>query len=697
MNQIHSSRSRWVFGLLLVAATVLAYWPALHGGFIWDDDVHITANETLRTWRGLWDIWFKPGATSQYYPLSFTGFWIGYHLWGLDTFGYHLQNVLLHGVAAVLLWRVLACLRVPGALLAGAIFALHPVNVMSVAWMTELKNTLSCTLALGSVWAYMRFAGLGEYDSGGQSGDGRGAASRSARRYYILSLFLFVLAMFAKTAASFLPVTLFLILWWQRDRLTRRDLAPLIPIFGIAGAMGALTIYIEHHSGSASGAAFNLSLPEKLLVSGRSFWFYLGKLIYPRQLTFIYERWRIDSGVWWQYLYPLAAAALLAGLWLARKRLGKGIWVAAMHFYVSTSMLILMVVLYMMQYSFVSDHWQYFGSMSVIGLAAAGIAGVLGRYGLWATPSGNCMIMALLALLGVLTWRQTEMYADIETLWRTTIARNPQCWMAHNNLGLVLFKQGRTGEAIPEYRAALRINPADTEAHNNVGIALFQQGQPEEAISEYRDALRIDPGFAEAHNNLGVALLRQGKSEEAVAEIREALRIDPAFAEAHKNLGNFLLQHGQIEEAVAQYAEAVRINPTYGEAYYGLGNALLQGGRAGEGIDQIQRSLELLPGNLAIRNKLAWVLATAPQTSLRNGARAVQLATQASQSSGGGNPVILRTLAAAYAEDSQFPNAVQTAQRALQLAQAQSDIALAGALRQELMLYEAGRPFETAP
>jgi hypothetical protein len=158
-----------LLALLLVMMTVTVYWPALHGGFVWDDDDYISANKTLRSLHGLWEIWFKPGATCQYYPLTFTGFWIGYQLWGLNPLGYHLLNVLLHALVSVLLWQVLARLKARGAWLAGALFALHPVCVMSVAWMTELKNTLSASLALGAGWAYLRFAGLGVYEREGEA------------------------------------------------------------------------------------------------------------------------------------------------------------------------------------------------------------------------------------------------------------------------------------------------------------------------------------------------------------------------------------------------------------------------------------------------------------------------------------------------------------------------------------------------
>lgn len=268
---------------LIVLLVFLAYFPAIRGGGIWDDDIHIFANPTLRSLGGLREIWLKPGATCQYYPLTFTGFWIGYHLWGLNPLGYHLLTLMFHVFVSLLLWRVLARLNVRGAWLAGTIFALHPVNVMSVAWMTELKNTLSATLALGSTWAYLHFARLGVQTAANNKV--RRAVSSALKaeafvwRWYAAALALFVLAMLAKTAVSFLPVSLLLITWWQRQRLGWREVWPVLPMVGLVPAFGAMTVYVERLTG-VTGEKFNLGFLDRVLISGRSFWFYLGKLFF---------------------------------------------------------------------------------------------------------------------------------------------------------------------------------------------------------------------------------------------------------------------------------------------------------------------------------------------------------------------------------------------------------------------------------
>jgi protein O-mannosyl-transferase len=759
-------KREWLFGLVLIAATVVAYLPALHGDFLWDDDKHISENKTLHSLGGLREIWFKPGATCQYYPLTFTGFWIGYHLWGLNPLGYHLLNVLLHGVVAMLLWRVLARLKVRGAALAGAIFALHPVNVMSVAWMTEVKNTLSGALALAAGWAYVRFARLGVYATEQGGGTVKGTVSGSDWRYYILALALFQLAMFAKTAVSFLPVTLLVVAWWQRERMGWRDAVPLLPMLGIVVVMGQVTFHVEGLY-RATGEQIHIPLLERVLISGRSFWFYLGKLFYPHRLTFIYERWHTDADAWWQYAYPGATIGLLAGLWGMRKRIGRGAFATMLHFYISTSMLILIVALYFTWYSFVSDHWQYFGCMSVIALAAAGITRTLGFFRKLKPILEPAFCGMLLLVLGVLTWRQCGMYADSETLWRTTLDRNPNCSMAHNNLGGILFRKRQEDEAILEFQTAVKLDSSNAEAHYNLGSVLYEKGQVDQAIALFQEALRIQPHYAEAHsslgtalfkkgqvdeaivqfqmaleirpesaqtqNNLGVALARNGQVDAAMAHFQKAVEAKPEHAEAHNNLGNVLLQKGrvdeaivhyqmalearpnnatarhslgtallqkgQVDEAIIQFQRALEFQPDYADAHHNLGSALLQKGRVNEAIAHFEKALEIRPDFALAHDDLghvAWVLATSPQASVRNGARAVELAQQAERLSEGRNPAILGTLAAAYAEAGRFTEAVATAQRALQLANAQNNTALADALQGQLRLYQTGLPLRDA-
>jgi protein O-mannosyl-transferase len=679
-----SSRNRgWLFGLFLVAATFIAYAPVWHAGYIWDDDRYVTGNALLHSADGLRQIWFSPGATSQFYPLTYSAFWIEYHFWQLNPLGYHLVNVALHSLNAILLWRLLRRLGVRGAWLAGAIFALHPVNVMSVAWVTELKNTLSGGLALCCAHAYVRFAGLG-IDAGKEN--------PSRWRFYILALAFFQLAMFAKTAVSFLPLTLFLIVWWQREKISWRDAMPLLPMLGISALMGRLTIFMEQKYAGATGAGFNLDLAQRIYVSGHSFWFYLGKLIFPYPLIEVYERWKIISIPWTGYIYAAATLAVLAGLWIARGRIGKGAFAAALHFYVATSLFVLMVVIYFMHYSFVSDHWQYFGCMSVIAVAAAGISAWLERFGNRKFISYG----ALLLLLGFLTWRQSEIYRSAETLWRADVAENPNAFVAQNDLGFALLASGRTDEALGYLQKAVELEPEDASSQKNLGSALLQKGRLDEAIIHFQEVVKRYPGDAGARNNLGFALFRKGQVAKAIAQYNQALELQPDDADVHHNLGIALFREGFVDEAMTHYFIALKIHPDDAEVENDLADAFSKKRRFAEAIQHWQHALEIRPQYTPAQNNLAWVLATNPDASLRNGATAVKLARQADQSAGGKNLLVLQTLAAAYAEAGQFTDALATAGEALQLAASEHNAPMINSFQAQIKLYENGRPLHAS-
>ena len=354
----------------------------------------------------------------------------------------------------------------------------------------------------------------------------------------------------------------------------------------------------------------------------------------------------------------------------------------------------------------------------------------------WAAPSRNRLIalraIAVLTLgaLSVAASRQAGYWRNSETLWDHTLECTTNNPTAHNDLGIVLSLQGRFDEAMAQFNEALRIFPLYANAHCNLGYTLFLRGRTQEAIAQCNDALQINPSFAQAHYVLGNALLKAGRTEEAIAHFREASRINPTDADAFNSLGNALLHLGRAEEAIAQYRaalqinptvaathmnlgfafylhgepqqavvqceEALRINPALGNAHYIIANALLQQGQPGEAIAHLKQAHENDPADLAAQNQLAWLLATTPQLTLRDGPTALQLAAQARQSSGGRDPMILRTLAAAYAQTGQFPNALQAAQLARQQAQAQNKPSLTAALTREIQLYQSGHPYEDA-
>ncbi len=576
----------WLGPLLLIAAVVLVYWPAMYGNFLWDDDRYISLNVKIRSWNSWWEIWFKPHATGQYYPLTFSAFSLIYHACGLNPFGFHLTTVLLHGVTSALLWQVLKRLEVRGAWLAAAIFAFHPVNAMSVAWMTELKNTLSLSLTLGAAWAYVKFAGLGMYEQ------------RPAARpwpFAVLALGLFLLAMFAKTAVSFLPVTLFLVTWWKRDRIAWRRLWPLLAMLGIALGMGMLTLHVEHLQG-ATGEEFRMSFWNRVLLSGRSFWFYLGKLFFPYELNFIYEKWKIDAGVWWQSLFPAALFACLFALWRLRGRIGKGVLVAVVHFYIATSMLVMVQLLYMMRYSYVTDHWQYFGCLGIFALAAAGLERGFDLFKRGGPLLRPALCGALLFGLGVLTWRQAGLYKDDETLWRATVARNPTSWMAHNIWGNNLEAAGKLDEAFHQYSEAQKLGPGYSQPYNNLGNIFLQQGRLAEAKAQYQKAIAVIPRGFEGYYNMGIVLEREGNIPEAIRYYEESLGHTSQPVEVLNHLGVVFAREGKVDEAIKYFLKAVQSDPTNWRAYANLGKAYAANGQAKEADYYYGKLRELNPG-----------------------------------------------------------------------------------------------------
>jgi tetratricopeptide (TPR) repeat protein len=567
-------RSGALTALLLLGAALLAYMPVWHAGFIWDDDGHVTRAD-LRSLGGLWRIWFEPGATQQYYPLLHSAFWLEHRMWGDAPLGYHLANVALHALAAFLLYRLLRRLSLPGALFAAFAFVLHPVCVESVAWVSEQKNTLSAVLCLAAALAYLRFDAL----------------RRPA--WYAAAIALFGLSLATKTVTATLPAAILVLLWWRRGRFSwRADVAPLAPFFLMGGAAGLVTAWVERTYIGASGAAFEFGILDRLLVAGRALWFYLGKVLWPENLVFIYPRWSVDASAAWQYLFPAAAATVLAALFALRGR-SRGPLAAALLFAGTLFPALGFINVYPFVYSFVADHFQYLAAAVALSGIAAAIASPAARLPGPARGAlgalGACVVLAL----GWLTYQQCASYADAETLWRTTIARNPSCWMAYENLGGVYMKANQVDKAVPQFRKALDLNPDDAEAMNELGVATMEEGQSDEAIALFIRALEAAPNNAETHINLGMALLQKGQVENAANHFQHAAQIDPRNASARKDLAAAYLQAGQWADAVAQYQRAAEIEPDNAETLYGLGSALARAGRQDEAMAQFRRVVTL--------------------------------------------------------------------------------------------------------
>jgi tetratricopeptide (TPR) repeat protein len=604
-----NKRARLVIqGGLIVLLVFLAYLPALHGGFVWDDDSWTTNLSALfQDASGLRSIWFQPTALQQYYPLSGTTFWLDYQLWKFWTTPYHVENILLHALAALLFWRLLLRLQVPGAWLASAIFALHPVMVESVAWITERKNVLSLMFYLGALLAYLRYAqgvagGEWRVASGPPASDSGTASGLYASRFtghstlfYGLAFVLFLGALLAKTTTFSLPAVILLIGWWKRGQIRwRADVLPTLPFFTLALGLCAVTAWLEKYRLGAQGSDFDLAFPQRCLIAGRAFWFYLGNLFWPANLCFIYPRWQPDPDSGWQWLfYPVTASGALFTLWLARGRIGRGP-VTALFYFVGTLFPVLgFMNAYGMRYSFVWDHWVYLSTLGIIALVAALV--VRGAEFLRTPAVVYGFAAIVLPALALLTWRQAEMYTDMETLWQTTIAKNPGAFLAHNNLGLLLRSQGRIEEAMEHYHKAIQINPNFSEAQANIGSVLAAQGRLDEAIEYYRQAIQINPNDPEVLNYLGVTLAAKGRHYEAIENYYKAIQINPNNPQVLNNLGNALAAKGRLDEAIKYYRQAIQINPNSFNALNNLGNALAAQGRYDEAIENYSQAIQINP------------------------------------------------------------------------------------------------------
>jgi tetratricopeptide (TPR) repeat protein len=767
--------SPWLFGVLLVLCVTMVYLPVWQAGFIWDDDQVLLENPFIRSPNGWYKLWFNTD-----FPLVLTSFWVEWRMWGAHPLGYHLTNLALHAMSAVLLWQVLVRLKIPGAGLAAALFAVHPVNVESVAWITERKNTLAMVFyALALLW-YLRFE------------------DAEKRRWYWQALAAFALALLSKTAVAPLPMVLLGLAWWRHGSLGPRDVWRSVPFFALAAGTALLSLWFQSHQAIGADAMMvrTDSFGARLAGAGCAVWFYLYKALLPVNLSFVYPHWHIEANQPLSYVPGILFAAVLMGCWHYRRQQ----WARSLFFGLGYFVLLLLPVLgfvsiYFMRYSLVADHWQYFAIIGPLALAGAGITRFFEKPDRMPPWIVSVVGGGLVLTFGLLAWKQAKIYSSLETLWRETLLQNPNASMAHCNLGNLLLQKGRNEEAISHFQKALAIQPGADDVLSNLGAALLAQGRAAEAISPLEEALRIKPGSVLALNNLANALLQQGKvaealvhfqkavelrpdaasihgnfgstllqagrTEEAIAHLRRSLELEPNSAEAHDSLGNALLRLGQTKEAATQFEQALkirpdlilarlnladlcvqqgrledavphfdkalamapgiaaahnnlgsallrlgrleeainhleqalRIQPDLAEAHNNLANALFQKGRPAEAVAQYQSAVAARPGSAPLLNNLAWALATCPEASVRNGDKAVELALQADQLSGGKDPLILGTLAAAYAEAGRFPEAVATAKRALDSATTQANAAQVEMLRKRLALYQAGSPF----
>jgi len=768
-------RAELWLGLLLVLATFAAYWQvygagyarqdgkiAANPGFIWDDEDYVYQNPHLPDPQGLKRIWFHRQENPQYYPLVFTTFWLEYRLWGgpdangeLKAVGYHVTNVLLHALNALLIWGVLRRLQFRGAFAVAAVFALHPFCVESVAWVTERKNVLSLFFYLLAMQALLRWE---------ERTDGRRWG------WLGLAFGFFLLGLFSKTVIASLPVAMVILRWWRRRPLTTRYVLPLVPFLLLGFGMGRLTAQHEREIvlWGDIGPSWELSFVDRILIAGRALWFYVGKILFPHPLVFNYPRWDLDAKDIVQWSWPLAAvigAAVL--IWHARRG-RRGLLAGALFYAVGLFPALGFVNVAPMRFSFVADHFAYLASLGVMAMVVGLVVEGLDRLRLGPAPFSRpaiAILVVVLIVLGSLTWNQTEIYRDIEFLWRDTIAHYPESHLARINLGVLLSQRGEIeearlqfaqvledwpdwpwtrsraltnlgnleqdaghlDEAIRLFREASAAQPAALEPRFNLANALLHKGELDEAIRAYEALLAEHPEHVLVRYNLGCALEELERFDEAEAHFAQVTRIAPTFARGWTGRGRLAQRAGNPEQAVDCYRQARRLEPTLGQAILGELEALLQAGRReegvqlarsilgrdpgaaglrieavhvlrrrgehGEAIRALREGLAISPRDVRLSLLLAEELACAPDPRLRSGAEALAIVERLRATGSGEGPAELSILALAYAELGRFPEAEMTMRRAIGLARERGLSDLAAKLTERMALLEAGCPF----
>ncbi len=629
--------------LALVVLAAISYLPALSGGFVWDD-VIFAEEPVAHSAAGLRSIWFSPADIrneGHYWPVVYTSFWLEHKLWGLAPAGYHAVNIALHLLNCLLLWRLLVRLRVPGAAVIAAVFAVHPVHVESVAWIIERKDVLSALFYLSAVLVWIRFV----------------EEQQPAR--YALALLLFTAGLLSKSVVVTLPAALLIWHWWQQGRVRRIDLLRLAPFVAVAVAITAadLSFYT-----SREPLELGYTLVERTLIAARALWFYAGKLLWPADLAVIYPLWEIDAGDLQAWAYLIAAGALAAMLWLGRRRIGRGPLAGVLFFAVTLGPVLGFVDYGYMQFSFVADRFQYLAGIGVLAVLMGAAAHGVGKLPDGYRRGALGLAAAVVVVLGGLTWRQARVYRDEVTLFSHVVAHNPAARDAHLNLGIALIEAERFDEGLEASRVAVEQRPDSAGALANVGRALVYLQQLEEAEDHLRRAVQIDPRSTTAHRNLAEALRKQERYAEAVESYRAVLAIDEGFALAYAGMGTALFGERRYVEALDAMATALSLQPelpTAAMLHLHMGRAARELGRLQEAAAHFERATEIEPDNIEPLLDLA-------NLRTRQGrSEEADRILQRVRESKAGDPATLHNVAEALRTQGQYAEAIATYRTAL--------------------------------
>ncbi|MDP7276037.1 MAG: tetratricopeptide repeat protein [Planctomycetaceae bacterium] len=541
---------------VLLGVTLLAYAPVLDAGFVWNDD-DLDDILALVDREGLATVWFST-ETFNYWPVTWTSYWLEHEVFGDDPAtgrprptSYHIVNVLIHATCSLLLWRVLVRLGVPGAWLAGLIFAVHPVNVESVAWVTQRKNVLAMVFFLASLRWWLDFQQFG------------------GRPRYTAAVIAFLLGMLSKGAIVACPLVLLLLAWWRWGRITRQNVLQVLPFLVISGVMSVAEIWFQHVKAIGGDTIRDAGLAERLMAIGPIAWFYLGKALLPLNLCFVYPRWQFDVSSIVEWLPAVAGVVILGSAWATRRSLTRAPLTAILYYLLCLGPIVGLVDIYFFKYSLVADHYQYVALPGVIALVIGTGTHLARRYGIDGTPA-RIVSAGLVVVLSGLTWQQSANYQSPQRLWLTTLQQNPGCWMAHNQLGNLVTSTRQLDGAREHYRAALKLierqlGPEHVEAarvHHNLGVLLGQASRQATdaelvtaAVEHLETACRLAPDRGDYLVSLAGVRQEQGDQEQAIGELQRFIQRHPgASKRTWQTLAGLLREQGRPIEA----AEALR-------------------------------------------------------------------------------------------------------------------------------------------
>jgi protein O-mannosyl-transferase len=599
-EQILTPQTRVFGGAALIAIAVLvAYWPAHNGTFIFDDELLIEYNPMIKALDGLYRYWFTKEAL-DYWPVTNTTFWLEWRLWGINTAGYHATNIVLHIFDALLIWLVLKKLAVPWPWLAALLFAIHPVNVESVAWISQRKNVLALVFFLLSIlwWLAANTARTGKAVNVNRSSKINSPEARRTNSglWYFLSLLAFVLAMLSKGSVAILPLIVLLIVWWQNGTIRWRDWVRIAPFFVVAVALTLVDLWFQTHG--TGRVIREATLIQRLLGAGAVIWFYLSKALLPVHLAFIYPQWQIDSAnpLWW---LPLVAAFVVTAILIWKRNSSRAAWVrptlfASLFFCIALLPVMGFTDVGYMLHSLVSDHYEHIALIAVVALLATAFSALYEKLNATSFAQLVPIVAVAVALLFlVLSWQQSGLYANALVLFEDTVKKNPDSWLAQCDYGLELSRHGKPEEAIPYFQKTLELNPVCASAHFHWANALVDLNRPQEALDHYHQAIKMLPEYPDAHYRLGTLLEFLNHPEDAEQEYRRAIEAKMDHAQAHNSLGLILASRKQFSDATTHFQQAIDADPDFVQAYINLASAYAALGRYEDAIHVDQQALQM--------------------------------------------------------------------------------------------------------